>query len=130
MFDRAYVRSIVNEICSHNIYTQFSVQGERLQVITENGVPLTQEQKDLIVLHRAMLLEYFTTPPDMGDLPCNEGHSPIPWELYYGSWVCGACFALRRELLQESKKREPITPAQVVNRPSSARNYWRTQKAM
>lgn len=129
MFDRNYVRGVINEICSHNIYTQFSVQGERLQVITENGVPLTPEQKDLIVLHKAMLLEYFTMPPETGERACNEGHSPIPWGLHYGSWVCTACFALRQELLEESKKREPIIPAQVDNKPSM-RDHWRTQKAM
>lgn len=86
--DRVRVVRLIGEIASYNVNITYRVYGEKLIVRQPGG--LTDEQRALIVEHKADLIAYLTTPPAIAS-ECYRGH-PVKWEVSeHGTWMC-ACF--------------------------------------
>lgn len=74
-----------NLISSYYPGTRYEVKGENLHITVKGG--LLPEQRQLAIENKALLMELFTTPPEV-DPMCYHGHSS-KWVLNEnGVWVC------------------------------------------
>lgn len=95
--DRIEAIRLRNEISSYKPGTRYEIKEGKIYITVEGG--LTPEQRELAMAHKPILMELFTTPPDVV-ARCYHGEQSI-WRLNEnGVWIC-PCFHLSSQPSQQ-----------------------------